>query len=96
VVPIKSVESRDIQALQRMRERQLKVWTALVNHICGLWAEDGTVIPQGVARIGQVPPALLEDTEDGLTREVRERPCQRIADSQPMGRGDRAHAVASA
>jgi transposase len=35
-VPVKSVEQQDIQALHRIRERQIKARTALVNQIRGL------------------------------------------------------------
>jgi transposase len=47
-VPIKVVEPQDIHALHRIRERQIKARTALVNQIRGLLAEYGLVIPQGV------------------------------------------------
>jgi transposase len=71
-VPIKSVEQQDIQALHRIRERQIKARTALVNQIRGLLAEYGIVIPQGVAKVRQALPALLADAENGLTWEARE------------------------
>jgi len=35
-VPIKSVEQQDLQALHRIRERQIKTRTAVVNQIRGL------------------------------------------------------------
>lgn len=38
-VPIKSVDQQDMQALHRIRERQIKGRTALVNQIRGLLAE---------------------------------------------------------
>jgi transposase len=40
-VPIKSVEQQDMQALHRIRERQIRARTALVNQIRGLLAEYG-------------------------------------------------------
>jgi transposase len=71
-VPIKSVEQQDIQALHRIRERQIKTRTALVNQIRGLLAEYGMVIPQGVAQVRQALPALLAAAENGLTWEARQ------------------------
>jgi transposase len=71
-VPVKSVEQQDIQALHRIRERQIKARTALVNQIRGLLAEYGMVIPQGVAKVRQALPVILEDAENGLTWEARE------------------------
>lgn len=71
-VPIKSVEQQDIQALHRIRERQIKTRTALVNQVRGLLAEYGIVIPQGVAKVRQALPALLEDAENSLTWSARE------------------------
>jgi transposase len=70
-VPIKSVEQQDIQALHRIRERQIRARTALVNQIRGLLAEYGMVIPQGVAKVRQALPAMLADAENGLTWEAR-------------------------
>src|SRR5215475_691111 len=40
-VPLKTVESQDIQAIHRMRSRLIKGRTALVNQIHGLLAERG-------------------------------------------------------
>jgi transposase len=71
-VPIKSVEQQDMQALHRIRERQIKARTALVNQIRGLLAEYGMVIPQGVAQVRQALPTLLADAENGLTWEARQ------------------------
>ena len=48
-VPIKAVDQQDRQALHRIRERQIKGRTALVNPMRGLLAEYGVIIPQGVA-----------------------------------------------
>src|SRR5499426_4868454 len=58
-VPVKSVAQQDIQALHRIRERQIKARTALINHIRGLLAEYGIVIAQGVSKVRHALPALL-------------------------------------
>ena len=51
-VPVKSVAQQDVQALHRIRERQIKARTALLNQIRGLLTEDGIVIPQHARRRG--------------------------------------------
>jgi transposase len=71
LVPIKSVEPQELQALHRIRERQIKARTALVNPIRGLLAEYGMLIPQGVANVRQALPIILQDAENGLTGEAR-------------------------
>ena len=43
-VPLKTVESQDIQAIHRLRSRRIKERTALVNQVRGLLAERGIVI----------------------------------------------------
>src|SRR5262247_3619862 len=52
-VPVKSVAQQDVQALHRIRERQIKARTALLNQIRGLLMEYGIVIPKGVAQVRQ-------------------------------------------
>ena len=71
-VPIKSVAPQDMQALPRMRERQSKVRTALVNQIRGLLSEYGMVLPKGVAQVRYTLPFILEDADNGLTWVARE------------------------
>jgi len=71
-VPMKSVDQQDIQALHRIRERQIKARTALVNQIRGLLAEYGIVIAQGVSKVRHALPALLEDADNALTWNGRE------------------------
>jgi transposase len=73
-VPLKTVESHDIQAIPRRRSRLIKERTALVNHIRGLLAERGLVIAQGITRLRKHLPVLVEDETNEVTplsREVR-------------------------
>jgi transposase len=51
-VPVKSVPQQDMQALHRIRERQIKARTALLNQIRGFLAEYGIVIPQRASQCG--------------------------------------------
>jgi transposase len=70
-VPIKSVAQQALQALPRLRERQIKARTALVHQSRGLLAEDGVVRPKGVAQVRDKLPCILEDAENGLTMLAR-------------------------
>ena len=60
-VPLKTVESQDIQAIHRLRSRLVKDRTALGNQIRGVWAERGMVIAQGMTRLRQQLPLIVED-----------------------------------
>jgi transposase len=66
-VPLKTVESQDIQAIHRVRSRLIKERTALVNQIRGWLAERGIVMAQGITRLRQQLPVILEDVESALT-----------------------------
>jgi transposase len=71
-VPVKSVAQQDVQALHRIRERQITARTALINQIRGLVAEYGLVIPQRASQVRRRLPFVLEDAENGLTATARE------------------------
>src|SRR5262245_27469249 len=71
-VPLKTVESQDIQAIHRMRSRLIKERTALVNQIRGLLAEQGIVIAQGITRLRKQLPIIVEDLGNELTPLSRE------------------------
>jgi transposase len=71
-VPLKTVESQDIQAIHRMRSRLIKERTALVNQVRGLLAERGIVIAQGITRLRKQLPVIVEDLETALTPLSRE------------------------
>jgi transposase len=70
-VPVKSVAQQDVQALHRIRERQITARTALLNQIRGLLAEYGIVIPQRASQVRHKLPFILEDAENGLTATAR-------------------------
>ena len=72
LVPLKTVESQDIQAIHRLRSRLVKERTALVNQIRGLLAERGIVIAQGIPRLRKQLPVIVEDLETALTPLSRE------------------------
>jgi len=71
-VPMKSVTQQDVQALHRIRERQITARTALLNQIRGLLAEYGIVIPQRASQVRHKLPFILEDAENGLTATAHE------------------------
>src|SRR5262245_4641560 len=57
-VPVKSVAQQDMQAPHRIRERQIKARTALLNQIRGLLAEYGIVIPQSASHGRHKVPSI--------------------------------------
>ena len=71
-VPLKTVESHDIQAIHRLRSRLIKERTALGNQVRGLLAERGIVMPQGMSRLRQQLPVIVEDEGNTLTPLGRE------------------------
>jgi len=71
-VSVKVIEQQDIQAIHRIRERRVKIRTALLNQIRGLLAEYGLVIPLKRNAVSQALPQILEDTDNGLTALTRE------------------------
>jgi transposase len=91
-VPLKTVESQDIQAIHRLRSRLIKERTALVNQVRGLLAERGIVIAQGITRLRRQLPVIVEDLENELTplsREVmRELYEQLVALDERIARAD--------
>ena len=72
LVPVKSIEQQDIQAIHRVRERLVKERTALVNQIRGLLGEYGVVIALGKNALSKALPQILEDGGLGLTPLARE------------------------
>ncbi len=71
-VPVKSITQQDVQALHRIRERQITARTAFINQIRGLLTEYGIVIPQRASQVRHKLPLVLEDAENGLTATARE------------------------
>ena len=71
VVPVKTVEQQDIQALHRIRQEQVRQRTALVNQIRGLLSEYGVVISRRVESLRNALPDILEDAENRLTADFR-------------------------
>jgi transposase len=65
-VPVKSIEQQAILAVHRARELAVAERTALVNQIRGLLGEFGIVLAQGIHRLRQVLPDILEDAENDL------------------------------
>lgn len=70
-VPAKSIEQQDIQSIHRVRERLIGNRTALANQMRGLLAEYGIVVAQGIWRLRQQLPFILEDAENELTVQGR-------------------------
>jgi len=92
-VPLKTGESHESQAIHRRRSRLIKDRTALVNQVRGLLAERGIVIAQGITRLRQQLPTIVEDRAKELTplsREVRrELYDQLVGLAERIARADR-------
>jgi transposase len=71
-VAIKTVEQQQVLALHRLRSAAVKTRTALCNQIRGLLAEFGLILPQGLHRLRDALPGLLEDADNGLPVLLRE------------------------
>src|ERR687896_1673080 len=49
-VPVKGLTQQDLQALHRVRERLVKARTALINEMCGLLNEYGSILLKAVVK----------------------------------------------
>jgi len=66
VVAIKTMEQQDIQLIHNIRQGLVGNRTALVNQIRGMLSERGIIIPQGVNKVKERLPLILEDAENKL------------------------------
>lgn len=71
-VPVKSLESQDIQSMHRARSRAVANRTAQGNQIRGLLLEYGMTIPQSMRRLRERLPEILENADNGLSHLTRE------------------------
>jgi transposase len=72
LVPKKTVEQQDIQALHRSRQRMVNHRTAAVSQIRGLWLDRGFAIAKSITRARRLVPEILSDLENELTPLARE------------------------
>jgi transposase len=72
VVTIKTIEQQDIQLIHNIRQGLVGHRTALVNQIRGMLSERGIIMPQGVNKVRERLPLILEDAENNLTSIARE------------------------
>jgi len=72
LVPKKSVEQQDIQALHRARQRMVNHRTAVVSQIRGLLLDRGLAIGQSITRARRAIPEILSDLENELSVLARE------------------------
>lgn len=70
-VPVKTLEQQDSQTFLRVRKHISDERTSLSNHLRGLLAEYGVVLPQGTAKLRQELPSVIGDEEIDLTPEFR-------------------------
>ncbi len=72
VVPRKSIEQQDLQALHRIRSRLVGSRTQLGNQIRGLLAEYGIVLPLHLNQVRQKLPLIFSEDHPLLTSFSRE------------------------
>jgi transposase len=72
VVPGKAVAQQAVFRVHRARELWVGDRTALAHQRRGGLAEDGLVVPPGLARLRRVLPAVLEDAAKGLPARARD------------------------
>lgn len=70
-IVVKTVEKQDLQSLQRIRDRLIKIKTGSTNQLRGLLSEYGEVCPKTYAGIKSQLPSILEDPTNGLTSIAR-------------------------
>src|SRR5512142_2026681 len=70
-VPIKTEDQLDLQALHRVRDRQVHRRTALINQIRGFLLERGITFAKGRSKLREQMPAILEDADQNLTPRLR-------------------------
>ena len=70
-VAVKSTEQQDIQSLQRISERLIKVRTGDVNQLRGLLSEYGEIVGLGIPTLMKAVPDILEDATNELTATAR-------------------------
>jgi transposase len=72
VVAIKTIEQQDMQLIHNIRQGLVGHRTALVNQIRGMLSERGIIMPQGVNKVRERLPLILEDAENNLSPIARE------------------------
>ena len=72
LVPKKSAEQQDIQAVHRARQRMVNHRTAVVSQIRGPLLDRGFAIGQSITRVRRVIPEILADLDNELTVLARE------------------------
>lgn len=72
VVPKKSVEQQDIQALHRARQRMINHRTAVVSQIRGLLLDRGFAFAKSITRARRLIPDILTDVDNELTPMARD------------------------
>lgn len=71
-VPVKNEAQQAVLTLHRARALLVSERTAVANQTRGLLAEFGIVVAQGVARLRQALPDILEDADNALPAMARE------------------------
>lgn len=71
-VPVKTLEQQDEQVFLQMRRHLNTERTRLLNHVRGLVAEYGIVLPKGCHVLRGALPKIMDDDTNGLTSDFRQ------------------------
>ena len=88
-MPIKTQKQLDVQAMHRVRDRQVQRRTALINEIRGFLLDRGITFAARPIHLRKNLLAVIEDAEQNLTPRLRWL-LQSVARS-PFGQGDSAN-----
>lgn len=72
LVPTKTIEQQDVQALHRARQRMVNHRTAVVSQIRGLLLDRGIAFGKSITRARRMIPEILADQANELTTMARE------------------------
>lgn len=72
LVPKKTIEQQDIQALHRARQRMVNHRTAVVSQIRGLLLDRGFAFAKSITRARRIIPEILSDLDNELSSLARE------------------------
>ena len=82
-VPPKSAEQLEIQAVHRIRQRQVANRTRLVNQVRGLLAEHGVVVARDITRLRRALGRIVDGEDGGLSpmfRDMLRDICEELAE----------------
>jgi transposase len=91
-VSVKEPWQQEVQGLHRVRERIIADKVAVMNQIRGLLLEFGITIPKSLSKLKKAIPVILEDSENGLSGQMRELILERSEHLESLEKGQKLYA----